>query len=104
MSRRCALKCARRASRRNIPSRETPTPMPGVQYVQAVYTGHGDYDKVNHPYIDFQKQIVQGGEKIGVWVRDDHTYVTILRSAKGVAHAAADQAGAISTKTSPNSG
>jgi mannose-6-phosphate isomerase-like protein (cupin superfamily) len=66
------------------PITEKPTPMPGVQYVQAVYTGHGDYDKVNHPFIDFQKQIVEGGEKIGVWVRDDHTYVTILRSAKGV--------------------
>ena len=66
------------------PISETPTPMAGVQYVKAVYTGHGDYDKVNHPYIDFQKQIVQGGEKIGVWVRDDHTYVTILRSEKGI--------------------
>jgi mannose-6-phosphate isomerase-like protein (cupin superfamily) len=66
------------------PITEKPTPMPGVQYVQAVFTGHGDYDKVNHPFIDFQKQIVQGGEKIGVWVRDDHTYVTILRSEKGL--------------------
>jgi mannose-6-phosphate isomerase-like protein (cupin superfamily) len=66
------------------PISEKPTPMPGVQYVQAVFTGHGDYDKVNRPFIDFQKQIVQGGEKIGVWVRDDHTYVTILRSEKGL--------------------
>ena len=31
------------------PITETPTPMPGVKYVQAVFTGHGDYDKVNHP-------------------------------------------------------
>jgi mannose-6-phosphate isomerase-like protein (cupin superfamily) len=67
------------------PVTETPTPVPGVQYVPAVYTGHGDYDKINRPYIDFQKQIVEGGEKIGVWVRDDHTYVTILRSANGIA-------------------
>jgi mannose-6-phosphate isomerase-like protein (cupin superfamily) len=66
------------------PISETPTPVPGVQYVQAVFSGHGDYDKVNRPFIDFQKQIVEGGEKIGVWVRDDHTYVTILRSPKGV--------------------
>ena len=36
------------------------------------------------PYIDFEKQIVQGGEKRGVWIRDDNTYVTILRSQKGV--------------------
>ena len=27
---------------------------------------------------------MQGGEKTGVWIRDDHTYVTILRSQKGV--------------------
>jgi mannose-6-phosphate isomerase-like protein (cupin superfamily) len=66
------------------PLSETPTPVPGVKYVQATYTGHGDYDKVNHPYIDFQKQIVQGNEKVGVWVRDDHTYVTILRSPHGI--------------------
>ena len=66
------------------PISETPTPVPGFTYVQATYTGHGDYDKINRPYIDFEKQIVLGGEKIGVWVRDDHTYVTILRSLKGV--------------------
>ena len=66
------------------PISETPTPTPGVKYVKAVFSGHGEYDKINRPYIDFQKQIVQGGEKIGVWIRDEHTYVTILRSAKGV--------------------
>jgi mannose-6-phosphate isomerase-like protein (cupin superfamily) len=66
------------------PISETPTPVKGVKYIQATYTGHGEYDKINHPYIDFDKQIVEGGEKIGVWVRDDHTYVTILRSQHGV--------------------
>ncbi len=68
----------------DYPLSETPTPVKGVQYIQAVYTGGGEYDKVNVPYIDFEKQIVQGGEKRGVWIRDDHTFVTILRSAKGV--------------------
>ncbi|HEX4636706.1 MAG TPA: hypothetical protein VH189_11030 [Rhizomicrobium sp.] len=68
----------------DYPLTETPTPAKGVHYVQATYTGHGDYDKINVPYIDFEKQIVQGGEKRGVWIRDDHTYVTILRSPKGV--------------------
>ncbi len=68
----------------DYPLSETPTPVKGVQYIQAAYTGHGDYDAVNKPYIDFEKQIVQGGEKIPVWIRDDHTFVTILRSAKGV--------------------
>jgi mannose-6-phosphate isomerase-like protein (cupin superfamily) len=65
------------------PLSETPTPVKGVTYIQATYSGHGDYDKINHPSIDFEKQIVQGGEKTGVWIRDEHTYVTILRSPKG---------------------
>jgi mannose-6-phosphate isomerase-like protein (cupin superfamily) len=67
----------------DYPLSETPTPVKGVQYIKAAYSGHGDYDKVNVPYIDFDKQIVQGGEKRGVWIRDDHTFVTILRSMTG---------------------
>jgi len=68
----------------DYPLGETPIPVKGVQYVKAAYSGHGDYDAVNKPYIDFEKQIVQGGEKIPVWIRDDHTFVTIIRSQKGV--------------------
>ena len=68
----------------DYPLSETPTPVKGVQYIKAVYSGHGDYDKLNVPYVDFEKQIVQGGEKRGVWLRDDHNFVTILRSQKGV--------------------
>jgi mannose-6-phosphate isomerase-like protein (cupin superfamily) len=68
----------------DYPLSETPTPVKGVKYIQAAYSGHGDYDKVNVPYIDFEKQIVQGGEKRGVWIRDDHTFVTILRSQTGI--------------------
>ena len=67
----------------DYPLSETPTPVKGMQYIQAAYSGHGDYDKINKPSIDFEKDIVQGGQKIPVWIRDDHTYVTILRSAKG---------------------
>ncbi len=66
------------------PITETPTPVPGFKYIQATYTGHGNYDNINHPFIDFDKDIVQDGKKNGVWIRDDHTYVTILRSQKGV--------------------
>jgi len=67
----------------DYPLSETPTPVPGVKYVKAAYTGRGTYDDINKPYIDFEKDIVQGGEKRNVWIRDDHTYVTILRSQKG---------------------
>jgi len=69
----------------DYPLTETPTPVKGVQYIKAVYSGHCEYyGKPNVPYVDFEKQIVQGGEKRGVWLRDDHNYVTILRSQKGV--------------------
>ncbi|MEO8301674.1 MAG: hypothetical protein ABI608_07770 [Rhizomicrobium sp.] len=68
----------------DYPLSETPPPVKGVQYIKAVYSGHGDYDKLNVPFVDFEKQIVQGGEKRGVWLRDDHNFVTILRSQKGV--------------------
>jgi mannose-6-phosphate isomerase-like protein (cupin superfamily) len=66
------------------PLSEKPTPVPGFTYIQATYSGHGDYDATNRPFIDFEKEIVQDGKKTGVWIRDDHTYVTILRSQKGV--------------------
>ena len=68
----------------HYPITETPTPVPGFKYIQATYTGHGDYDAINHPFIDFEKDIVTDGKRTGVWIRDDHTYVTILRSQKGV--------------------
>ena len=65
------------------PLGETPTPIKGIKYVQATYSGRGQYEGGNRPYIDFEKEIVQDGKKLGVWIRDDHTYVTILRSPKG---------------------
>jgi mannose-6-phosphate isomerase-like protein (cupin superfamily) len=69
----------------DYPLTETPTPVKGMQYIKAVYSGRGAYDgKVNVPSVDFEKSIVQGGDKRRVWLRDDHNYVTILRSDKGV--------------------
>ena len=76
-----------------FPLSETPDPVKGFKYIQATYTGHGEYDKINVPSIDFEKQIVQGGEKRGVWIRDEHTYVTILRSQKGIPTPPDDQWG-----------
>jgi mannose-6-phosphate isomerase-like protein (cupin superfamily) len=67
----------------DYPLSETPTPVSGVKYIKAAYTGRGTYDDVNVPYVDFEKDIVQDGKKRSVWIRDDHTYVTILRSQKG---------------------
>ncbi len=39
------------------PAVETPTPLPGNHYVQVSFTGQGVYDAVNHPYLDFQKEM-----------------------------------------------
>jgi mannose-6-phosphate isomerase-like protein (cupin superfamily) len=66
------------------PISETPTPVPGFKYIRATYSGHGEYEGVNRPFIDFEKEVVQEGKRTNVWIRDDHTYVTILRSPKGV--------------------
>jgi mannose-6-phosphate isomerase-like protein (cupin superfamily) len=67
------------------PITEKPTPYPGIEYERATYSAApGQYDKLNHPYIDFETQVVQNGEKIGVWVQDDHTAANILRSQHGV--------------------
>jgi mannose-6-phosphate isomerase-like protein (cupin superfamily) len=58
---------------------ETPTPIPGWKYVKANYTGKGKYDDKNKPYLDFQKEIVEGGGKGGGYVNDDHTWANVIR-------------------------
>jgi mannose-6-phosphate isomerase-like protein (cupin superfamily) len=62
---------------------ETPTPVPGWKYVKSNYTGRGAYDAANKPYLDFQKEIVEGGGKGGGFVKDDHTWANVIRS-KGI--------------------
>ena len=66
----------------SYPITETPTPIPGIKYVQSNYTGKGKYDADNKPYLDFQKDIVEGGGKGGGYVKDDHTWANVIR-AKG---------------------
>jgi len=63
------------------PLSETPTPQSGVQYIRAQFAGRGTYDKVNHPYLDFWKDIVQDGGSVpgSFIVRDDHTALGIIR-------------------------
>ena len=63
------------------PLSEKPMPQPGVQYIQAKFTGRGAYDKINHPYLDFWKDIVQDGGSVpgSFIVRDDHTALGIIR-------------------------
>lgn len=61
------------------PAAETPTPLPGNHYVQVSFTGQGAYDAVNHPYLDFQKDVVAANGRGGAFVKDDKTFANVIR-------------------------
>lgn len=61
------------------PATETPTPVPGKTYVKVAFNGKGAYDEANKPFLDFNKDIVQGGARGGAFVRDDHTFANVIR-------------------------
>jgi hypothetical protein len=58
---------------------ETPAPVAGEKYIEATYAGHGQYDDVNRPFLDFYKNVVQEGKRVGRFVQDDHTGMGIIR-------------------------
>lgn len=64
----------------SYPISETPTPVKGIKFIKANYSGQGKYEGVNKPYIDFEKDIVAAGGKGGGAVKDDHTWANIIRS------------------------
>jgi mannose-6-phosphate isomerase-like protein (cupin superfamily) len=61
------------------PLSETPVPVPGREFVQVGYNGRGQYDERNRPYLDFQKDIVQGGGRAGAFVTDDRGFANVIR-------------------------
>jgi mannose-6-phosphate isomerase-like protein (cupin superfamily) len=61
------------------PLAETPAPLAGKKYVKVSFTGHGEYDAINKPYLDFEKDIVTAGGRGGPFVKDDKTWVNIIR-------------------------
>jgi mannose-6-phosphate isomerase-like protein (cupin superfamily) len=61
------------------PLTETPAPLAGKKYVKVSYTGRGEYDDINKPYLDFEKDIVTAGGRAGPFVKDDKTWVNIIR-------------------------
>jgi mannose-6-phosphate isomerase-like protein (cupin superfamily) len=65
----------------SYPVSETPPKVKGWNYNQATYTGKGKYDADNKPFLDFQKDIVEGGGKGGGFVKDDHTWANVIRGA-----------------------
>ena len=63
------------------PLDQMPTPIPGIKYVKATYTGTGSYDDNNKVYVDFYKDVLGAGES-GRLILDDHTGVgTIVAKA-----------------------
>ena len=62
------------------PIAETPQPATGVQYIHATFNGHGGYDAVNKPALDFEKDIVQGGAlPPRTFLKDDRLGVEVFR-------------------------
>jgi mannose-6-phosphate isomerase-like protein (cupin superfamily) len=64
----------------NYVASETPAPVKGFKFIDATYTGSGKYDEANKPYLNFEKDIVQGGAKGGGFVKDDHTWANVIRA------------------------
>jgi mannose-6-phosphate isomerase-like protein (cupin superfamily) len=62
------------------PLTETPTPLAGKKYVKVSFTGRGEYDDINKPYLDFEKDIVTAGGRGGPFAKDDKTWVNIIRA------------------------
>ena len=61
------------------PISETPAPAPGKKYLKVSFTGRGSYDELNKPYLDFNKDVVSAGGRVGAFVSDDKTFANIIR-------------------------
>jgi len=61
------------------PIDQTPPQTPGKHYIKVQFSGQGAYDAVNHPYIDFTKDVVDANGRGGPFVKDDKTFANIIR-------------------------
>jgi mannose-6-phosphate isomerase-like protein (cupin superfamily) len=65
-------------ARKLYPMDETPTPVPGFDYVPTKVTGgRGTLDAENRPVVDFNK-VVAGQERAGPFVSDDRAFANII--------------------------
>jgi mannose-6-phosphate isomerase-like protein (cupin superfamily) len=63
-----------------FPISGTPVPQPGVSYIKAAFKGHGNYDAVNRPYLDFQKDVVLDGNPApAAFLKDPYLSVEVFR-------------------------
>lgn len=64
----------------SYPGGAPPAAVAGYKFIQATYTGAGNYDTLNKPYVDFEKEYVAEGKHSGPFVKDDHTWANVIRS------------------------
>jgi mannose-6-phosphate isomerase-like protein (cupin superfamily) len=66
------------------PTDEMPDPVKGKKYLRVAFSGGpGSYGAAK-PYLDFQKEVVEGGARPGGFVRDGETAANVVRG-RGVA-------------------
>ena len=56
-----------------------PSPIDGVKFVPITFTGRGSYSDQNKPYLDFETQVVKGGQRAGAFVTDDRGFANLIR-------------------------
>jgi mannose-6-phosphate isomerase-like protein (cupin superfamily) len=64
---------------------DKPKDLPGYKYTKVIISGGaGTWDAVNKPYLDYYKDVVQGGARGGAFIASDHMFLNNIRG-KGVA-------------------
>jgi len=59
---------------------QKPKDVAGFVYEQRVLMGgDGQYDEANKPYLDYMKDVVQGGARAGAFIASDHMFVNNIR-------------------------
>lgn len=53
------------------PRGETPVPVAGKECIEVTLPGRGRYDENHRPYLDFFGDVVRGGARTGMFLRDD---------------------------------
>lgn len=60
------------------PIDETPTPVPGFEFVKVRVSGKGSYEGGNKPFVDFS-QVVAGTDRTRRFIADDRAVANIIR-------------------------
>jgi mannose-6-phosphate isomerase-like protein (cupin superfamily) len=61
------------------PANETPDPIKGTKYLRVAFGGGPGSYGATKPYLDFQKEVVEGGMRPGGFVRDGETAANVVR-------------------------